>query len=78
VYNTPSEILFTCLALTKLAHRLRIPKGVVSIVIALANTAEVSEALTTYPVIKKIALTGSMNISKLLIKQASPSLKFGL
>ncbi|KAI1431781.1 Aldehyde/histidinol dehydrogenase [Xylaria sp. CBS 124048] len=75
VCKAPGETPFTSLALAELAHRAGIPKGVVNIVTALKNTPQVGETLTTHPTIKKISFTGSTGVGKLLMKQASSTLK---
>mgnify|MGYP003636755271 FL=1 len=75
VAKSPGETPFTALALAELAHRAGIPKGVVNIISALNNTAEVGELLTTSPTIKKVSFTGSTGVGKLLMKQSSSTLK---
>jgi len=75
VAKSPGETPFTSLALAELAHRAGIPKGVVNIISALKNTAEVGEVLTTSPIIKKVSFTGSTGVGKLLMKQSSDTLK---
>ncbi|TDZ33871.1 Glutarate-semialdehyde dehydrogenase DavD [Colletotrichum spinosum] len=75
VCKAPGETPFTALALAELAHRAGIPKGVVNVITSLDNTPEVGEALTTSPIVKKISFTGSTNVGKLLMKQASGTLK---
>jgi succinate-semialdehyde dehydrogenase / glutarate-semialdehyde dehydrogenase len=75
VAKSPGETPFTSLALAELAHRAGIPKGVVNVVSALKNTAEVGEILTSSPIIKKVSFTGSTGVGKLLMKQSSNTLK---
>ena len=75
VAKSPGETPFTANALALLSQRAGIPKGVVNIITALKNTAEVGETLTTDPRIKKISFTGSTPVGKLLMKQASSTLK---
>ncbi|KAI1175580.1 Aldehyde/histidinol dehydrogenase [Nemania sp. FL0916] len=75
VCKSPSETPFTSLALAELAHRAGIPKGVVNVVTSLKNTPEVGETLTTHPTIQKVSFTGSTGVGKLLMKQASSTLK---
>ena len=75
VAKSPGETPFTSLALAELAHRAGIPKGVVNVVSALKNTAEVGETLTTSPIVKKVSFTGSTGVGKLLMKQSSSTLK---
>lgn len=75
VCKSPGETPFTSLALADLAARAGIPKGVVNIVSALDNTAEVGEALTSNPTIRKVSFTGSTGVGKLLMKQSADTLK---
>jgi succinate-semialdehyde dehydrogenase/glutarate-semialdehyde dehydrogenase len=75
VAKSPGETPFTANALAELAHRAGIPKGVVNIVTAAKNTAEVGEILTTHPTIRKVSFTGSTNVGRLLMKQASSTIK---
>ncbi|KAI2638460.1 Aldehyde/histidinol dehydrogenase [Xylaria nigripes] len=75
VCKAPGETPFTSLALAELAHRAGIPKGVVNVLTSLKNTPEVGESLTTHPTIQKVSFTGSTAVGKLLMKQASSTLK---
>ncbi|BCR91061.1 NAD-dependent succinate-semialdehyde dehydrogenase [Aspergillus chevalieri] len=75
VAKSPGETPFTANALAELASRAGIPKGVVNIVTALDNTAEVGRMITTHPDIKKVSFTGSTRVGKLLMGQASSSVK---
>ena len=75
VAKSPGETPFTSLALAELAHRAGIPKGVVNVITALKNTAEVGEALTSSPTVRKVSFTGSTGVGKLLMKQSSDTLK---
>jgi succinate-semialdehyde dehydrogenase / glutarate-semialdehyde dehydrogenase len=75
VVKAPGEAPFTANALAALAARAGIPKGVINLVTALKNTAEVGEVLTTDPRIKKVSFTGSTGIGKLLMKQAASTMK---
>ena len=75
VAKSPGETPFTANALAELALRAGIPKGVVNIVTALENTSEVGRTLTTHPDIKKVSFTGSTRVGKLLMEQASSSVK---
>ena len=75
VAKSPGETPFTALALAELAHRAGVPKGVVNIISALKNTAEVGETITSSPIVKKVSFTGSTGVGKLLMKQSSSTLK---
>ncbi|KIW07334.1 uncharacterized protein PV09_02183 [Verruconis gallopava] len=75
VAKSPAETPFTAAAIAELAHRAGIPKGVVNIVTAHENTSQVGELLTTSPTVRKVSFTGSTRVGKLLMKQASSTVK---
>lgn len=75
VAKSPGETPFTAAALAVLAERAGIPKGVLNIVTALKNTAEVGETITGSETVRKVSFTGSTNVGKLLMKQSSDTLK---
>lgn len=75
VTKAPGETPFTSLALAELAHRAGIPKGVVNVITTLKNTPEVGQELCTNPDVRKVSFTGSTGVGKLLMKQASGTLK---
>lgn len=75
VAKSPGETPFTAAALAVLAERAGIPKGVVNFVTALENTAELGNALTSAPDVRKISFTGSTAVGKLLMKQSADTLK---
>lgn len=75
VCKSPGETPFTSLALAELASRAGIPNGVINIVSALKNTAEIGEALTSSPTVRKVSFTGSTGVGKLLMKQSADTLK---
>lgn len=75
VVKAPAEAPFTALALAELAHRAGIPAGVVNIITAMHNTAEVGKVLTTHPDVKKVSFTGSTGVGKILMNQSSSTIK---
>ena len=75
VAKSPGETPFTAAALGVLAERAGIPPGVVNFVTALDNTAEVGNALTANPTVRKVSFTGSTGVGKLLMKQSADTLK---
>jgi len=75
VCKAPGETPFSALALAELAHRAGFPKGVVNVVTALSNTAEVGATLTSSKAVKKISFTGSTGVGKLLMSQSASTLK---
>ncbi|KAK7214880.1 hypothetical protein V2G26_002883 [Clonostachys chloroleuca] len=75
VAKSPGETPFTAAALAELGSRAGIPKGVVNIVTALKNTAEVGRAVTSSDVVRKVSFTGSTNVGKLLMRESADTLK---
>ena len=75
IAKSPGETPFTSLAIAELAHRAGVPKGVVNMISALENTAEVGEAITSSPTVRKVSFTGSTGVGKLLMKQSADTLK---
>ena len=75
VAKSPGETPFTAAALAELAHRAGIPPGVLNLVTALENTAEVGETITSSDTVKKVSFTGSTRVGKLLMKQSADTLK---
>jgi succinate-semialdehyde dehydrogenase/glutarate-semialdehyde dehydrogenase len=75
VAKSPGETPFTSLALAELAHRAGIPKGVINMFSSQENMIKVGELLTVSPTIKKVSFTGSTGVGKILMKQASSTLK---
>ncbi|KAH6998589.1 Aldehyde/histidinol dehydrogenase [Ilyonectria sp. MPI-CAGE-AT-0026] len=75
VVKAPAEAPFTALAIAELAHRAGIPAGVVNIITALDNTAEVGKILTTHAAVKKVSFTGSTGVGRILMNQSSSTIK---
>ncbi|THC93562.1 hypothetical protein EYZ11_006955 [Aspergillus tanneri] len=75
VAKSPGETPFTANALAELAHRAGIPRGVINILTAQENAVNVGHKLTTHPKIRKVSFTGSTRVGKLLMNQASSTLK---
>ncbi|MFM2622186.1 NAD-dependent succinate-semialdehyde dehydrogenase [Vibrio owensii] len=71
----PSELTpLTALAVVELAHQAGIPKALLSTVVS-EQAAEFGLVLSTEPRIKKISFTGSTRVGKILMKQASDTVK---
>ncbi|CAG8934650.1 unnamed protein product [Penicillium salamii] len=75
VAKSPGEAPFTAAALAELADRAGIPAGVINIVTAMDNTADVGEAITSSSLVKKVSFTGSTQVGKLLMRQSAETLK---
>jgi succinate-semialdehyde dehydrogenase/glutarate-semialdehyde dehydrogenase len=73
----PAEDTPLCaLALAVLAEEAGVPPGVINIVTCSKDHApEVGEELTTNPVVRKVSFTGSTPVGKLLMRQASGTVK---
>ncbi|TPX38681.1 hypothetical protein SeMB42_g06601 [Synchytrium endobioticum] len=75
VIKPASETPLSALALVELADRAGIPRGVLNIITTEKNTQEVGLELSTNPTVRKISFTGSTAVGKLLMKQASSTVK---
>lgn len=75
VCKAPSETPFTALAMAELGKRAGVPDGVVNIVTTHEHTADVGKEICENEKVKKVSFTGSTNVGRLLMKQASGTLK---
>ncbi|ORX70813.1 aldehyde dehydrogenase [Linderina pennispora] len=75
VVRPAHETPFSALALCELAERAGIPKGVINMVTAESTTPEVGLELTTNAAVRKVSFTGSTAVGKLLMGQASGTMK---
>jgi succinate-semialdehyde dehydrogenase/glutarate-semialdehyde dehydrogenase len=64
---------FSCLAIAELALRAGLPSGLFSVVTGEAS--EIGPVLATHPLVRKLSFTGSTEVGKLLIAQASGTVK---
>ena len=73
----PAEDTPLCaLALAVLAEEAGVPPGILNIVTCSKNRApQVGEEMTTSPVVRKVSFTGSTPVGKLLMRQASGTVK---
>ena len=74
VLKPAAETPLSALALAVLAEQAGMPKGVFNIVTG-KDAAAIGAVLTTHPHVKKISFTGSTEIGKVLLKQASSTVK---
>ena len=74
VVKPAEQTPLTALALAELAERTGFPKGVFNVVTTNQAPA-VGLELTTNPIVRKVGFTGSTEIGKLLMKQASSTVK---
>ncbi|KAI8974326.1 Aldehyde/histidinol dehydrogenase [Pilobolus umbonatus] len=75
VIKPGAETPYSALALCELAQRVGIPAGVVNVVPTHKHVSEVGKELCTNPIVKKISFTGSTQVGKLLMTQASSTVK---
>ncbi|KAJ1735057.1 hypothetical protein LPJ61_000747 [Coemansia biformis] len=76
VVRPAHETPLSALALCELAERAGIPRGVLNVVTCSAtNTPEIGRELTTNPLVRKVSFTGSTPVGKLLMSQASSTMK---
>lgn len=64
---------FSCLAIAELALRAGLPSGLLSVVTGEASV--IGPVLSTHPLVRKLSFTGSTEVGKLLIAQASGTIK---
>lgn len=75
VLKPASETPYSALALAELGERAGLPKGVFNIVTTDKNVQEVGSTITKSDHVKKISFTGSTRVGKLLMAQASTTMK---
>ncbi|MBN9027767.1 MAG: NAD-dependent succinate-semialdehyde dehydrogenase [Rhizobiales bacterium] len=73
VLKPAGETPLTALALAELADRAGIPPGVINVVTGSAS--EIGGVLTSHPAIRLVNFTGSTEVGKLLMRQASTTVK---
>lgn len=75
VVKAPPETPFSALAMAYLIEKAGFPKGVVNIITTDVNTKDVGKEMTQNPLVRKVSFTGSSPVGKLLMSQASGTLK---
>ncbi|CEQ41568.1 SPOSA6832_03294 [Sporobolomyces salmonicolor] len=75
VLKAPSETPYSVLAIAEIARRAGVPDGVINVVLTSKHTADVGKELCENPLVHKISFTGSTRVGKILMKQASSTLK---
>lgn len=73
VCKPASTTPLSALALVYLAEKAGIPKGVVNI--AVGNTKEIGDEITSNPLVKKLTFTGSTSVGKQLIAKCADTVK---
>ncbi|GAV51638.1 hypothetical protein ZYGR_0AF01090 [Zygosaccharomyces rouxii] len=75
VVKPDAQTPLSALALAVLAEEAGFPKGAFNVVLADKNTPQVGLTLCESPKVKKVSFTGSTRVGKLLMKQASTTMK---
>jgi succinate-semialdehyde dehydrogenase/glutarate-semialdehyde dehydrogenase len=76
VIKPAEQTPYSALAMAELAHRAGVPKGVLQVVTAdLDHTPAVGLEMTTNPLVRKVSFTGSTEVGRILMKQASSTIK---
>lgn len=75
VLKPAAETPYSALALAELGERAGVPKGVFNVVTTNEYVQEVGSTITTHKDVKKISFTGSTRVGKLLMAQASSTMK---
>ncbi len=73
VVRPASETPFSALALAVLAEEAGVPKGVFSVITG--DAIEISRTLCDSPIVRKISFTGSTEVGRILLEQASGNVK---
>ncbi|KAK5281961.1 succinate semialdehyde dehydrogenase NADP+ linked [Exophiala xenobiotica] len=75
VIKPAAETPYSALALAKLGEEAGLPAGVMNVITTDRNVAEVGKVITTHEEVKKVSFTGSTGVGKLLMQQASSTMK---
>lgn len=76
VLKPAEDTPLSALALMALAEDAGFPAGVINVITtSLSRVADVGHVLTTHPDIRKVAFTGSTEVGKMLMQQASSTIK---
>lgn len=75
VMKAPAETPYSVLAIAEICRQAGVPDGVVNVVLTQKHTPDVGKELCENPLIHKLSFTGSTRVGKILMKQASGTLK---
>ena len=75
VLKPAAETPYSAMALAELGERAGVPKGVFNVVTTDRHVHDVGMVITTHEDIKKISFTNSTRVGKLLMAQASTTMK---
>ncbi|BGP41379.1 hypothetical protein JCM10449v2_005357 [Rhodotorula kratochvilovae] len=75
VLKAPSETPFSALAMAEIVRQAGVPDGVFNVVLTEKNTPAIGKELCENPIVHKLSFTGSTRVGKILMQQASGTLK---
>ncbi|GAA5907854.1 hypothetical protein JCM8208_001963 [Rhodotorula glutinis] len=75
VLKAPSETPYSALALAEILRQAGVPDGVFNVVLTEKDTPAIGKELCENPTIHKLSFTGSTRVGKILMSQASGTLK---
>ena len=75
VLKPAAETPYSALALAELGERAGVPRGVLNVVTTDRHVHDVGKVITTHQDVKKISFTGSTRVGKMLMAQASSTMK---
>lgn len=70
-----STLPLFCLPIAYLIEKAGFPKGVVNVVTTNVHTPDVGKEMTENPIVRAVSFTGSSPVGKILMRQASGTLK---
>ncbi|GAA5990990.1 hypothetical protein JCM10908_006489, partial [Rhodotorula pacifica] len=75
VLKAPAETPYSVLAIAEICRQAGVPDGVVNVVLTAKHTPAIGKELCESPLIHKVSFTGSTRVGKILMSQASSTLK---
>ncbi|GAA5972134.1 hypothetical protein JCM11641_002510 [Rhodosporidiobolus odoratus] len=75
VLKAPAETPYSLLAMAEIARQAGVPDGVVNVITTSKHTADIGKELCESPLVHKVSFTGSTRVGKILMSQASSTLK---
>lgn len=75
VLKAPAETPYSVLAIAEICRQAGVPDGVINVVLTAKHTPAVGKELCENPLIHKLSFTGSTRVGKILMSQASSTLK---
>ncbi|KWU44772.1 succinic semialdehyde dehydrogenase [Rhodotorula sp. JG-1b] len=75
VLKAPAETPYSVLAIAEICRQAGVPDGVVNVVLTSKHTPAIGKELCESPLIHKVSFTGSTRVGKILMSQASSTLK---